>query len=62
MKKVFMLLAVAGMFSLYACNAPAEKTEETVAEEPVTEQVEETVQDTAAVVQDTTAVETPAAE
>lgn len=60
MKKVFMLLAVASMFSFYACNAPAEKTEETVAEEPATEQVE-AVQDTAAA-QDTVAVETPAAE
>ena len=57
-----MLLAVAGMFSFYACNAPAEKTEEAVAEELATEQVEEAVQDTTVAAQDTAAVETPAAE
>ena len=57
-----MLLAVASMFSFYACNAPAEKTEEAAAEEPACEKVEEVVQDTVATVQDTAAVETPAAE
>lgn len=47
MKKVLMLLAVAGMF--FACNAPTEKKTEAVVEESATEQVVEAAQDTVAV-------------
>lgn len=40
MKKVFFLLAVAGMFSFAACNNNAEEVADTIVEEPVAEVVE----------------------
>lgn len=50
MKKVFFLLAVAGMFSFAACNNAAEApAEDTVA--PVEQVVEEVVDSTAATVE-----------
>lgn len=66
MKKVFFLLAVAGMFSFAACKHNAEKpaTEETPATEqleaPAEEAVENAIDETAEVAEE--AVETVVAE
>lgn len=52
MKKLFMLLAIAGIFA--ACNAPAEKKTEKECEkaEAATEQVEEVAQDSTEVAEE----------